>query len=141
MKIMLIEPELLNFISATGEKYVGGSQNWYTHRWHKKAGCGPVAAANLIWYMFRMQGGKDNYTALMDEMFTFLTPGVGGINTAALFSNGIKRYCTAHGLQFTFSELRVCRKITCHFPLSFCRHAARQSLERPQALLRLCRTT
>ena len=101
MKITLAKPDSLRLAGADGEAYIGGSQKWYEKRWHIASGCGPVAASNLIWAMSSLQGGKEQYMELMRDVFAFYTPGLGGINTSALFSKGITGYCAARGLQAT----------------------------------------
>ena len=69
MKIKLAKPELLNITNTDGETFTGGSQEWYEDKWHKKSGCGPVAASNLIWYMMRKKGIEQDYPELIHEMY------------------------------------------------------------------------
>ena len=99
MKTTLFTPDLLKLADANGETYIGGSQDWYEDRWHKMSGCGPVAASNLVWYMTRPKGGKEQYLLLMREMYTYFVPGMRGINTSTLFSEGIMRYLTKNELR------------------------------------------
>jgi hypothetical protein len=78
----------------------GGSQFWYEDKWRRAAGCGPTAAANLIWYL-RGAGarGLAAYRALQEEMFTYVTPGLGGVNSSRTFTEGVSAYAKAHGLE------------------------------------------
>ena len=107
MKTTQIKPDLLKLTGTDGETYIGGSQKWYEERWHIAAGCGPVAACNLIWAMARPQGGKEQYKELMRDMFPYFTPGLRGINTSALFTKGITGYGAAHGLQIAPRALDI----------------------------------
>ena len=100
MKIILSDPDILSFADASGDICYGGSQEWYKDFWRRKSGCGPVAASNIIWYLTRQQGSRDQYIELMNEMFTFVTPGMRGVNNASIFSEGIIEYVKKHGLLF-----------------------------------------
>ena len=98
--LMLAAPDSLTIIGLNGEKYIGGKQEWYEDRWQRMSGCGPVVASNLIWYMTREHGRIEYYLKLMHEMFTFVTPGKLGVNTSAIFSEGIVKYGLKNGLHF-----------------------------------------
>ena len=97
----------MTITDAAGETYTGGSQEWYENRWHRGAGCGPVAASNLIWYMTRPQGGKERYMEIMREMFKYVTPGIRGVNNSAIFTGGIVRYGADKGLQIAAQVLEI----------------------------------
>ena len=96
---MLVEPDLPALKGLSGETYIGGSQEWYEDSWHKKAGCGPVAATNLIWSNTHPKGGIEQYQELMHEMYPCFTPGLQGINTSVLFTDSIMRYITKYDLK------------------------------------------
>ena len=98
MKVALTKPDGLKLTGINGETYIGGSQEWYKDSWHIASGCGPIAASNLIWFRTQPQGGQGQYIDLMSEMYTYLTPGMKGINTSALFMGGISRYGMEHSL-------------------------------------------
>ena len=107
MIITLSKPSTLNILDQNGKMHVGGSQAWYVDNWRRKSGCGPVAASNLIWYATGGQGGISRYIELMNEMFTFITPGMLGIHNSAIFSDGIKSYGTEHGRQIISQVLDI----------------------------------
>ena len=107
MKIMLSDPDVMNLTDANGEICFGGSQEWYKDLWRRKSGCGPVAASNIIWYLTRQRGGRDQYIELMNEMFTYVTPGMRGVNNASIFSDGIIKYIAKHGLAFVPHALEL----------------------------------
>ena len=106
MEINLFHPEYLEITCPDGKAAMGGSQKWYPERWEKAAGCGPTAASNLIWYIARAHpdlrclcdDGSGDYTRfleLMREVFSYIKPGIGGVNTSTLFVDGVKRYASA----------------------------------------------
>ena len=116
MRYALSAPERLNVIGPGGEVTVGGSQEWYADHWHRLAGCGPTSAANILWYLARSgrrvpcetgDGGRDDFLALMDEMFTFVTPGVRGVNSSAIFTGGIAGYAEKHGVAIDSHVLEI----------------------------------
>jgi len=119
MKYTLKNPENLCVRGPDGETHTGGSQEWYADPWRKKAGCGPVAAANIIWYAARPEreknnsearaepDGKQRFAALMDEMITHIVPTMRGVNTSAIFTDGISGYAAAHKLNFAPLALEV----------------------------------
>ncbi len=111
------QPALLN-ITAPHKTFVGGSQYWYTDHWHRMSGCGPTAASNLIWYLSRSRptlsalcavadGSQAAYQTLQRDMFTFITPGMGGVNTSTMFVDGALRYAKAHGVTLQTSFLDI----------------------------------
>lgn len=117
MKHSLKNQELLNIESPTGAAF-GGSQEWYRERWHRLSGCGPTAASNVVWYLARSRpelgalcdvGGADRtrFVRLMDEMFTFVTPGLRGVNTPYIFADGLLRYGMARGVAFVKHTLEI----------------------------------
>lgn len=117
MKIILAAPESLSVKSNNGKIYTGGSQEWYTDNWHRKAGCGPTVASNLIWHITKSQpelilfshekGENESFIELMDEMITFITPGLQGVNTSAMFYEGFIRYGEKHGVKFIPHVLEI----------------------------------
>jgi len=118
MEHNLLNPEFLKIICPDGKTATGGSQKWYPERWERAAGCGPTAASNIIWYMARSQPelrdlcdiGDGDYTrflALMREVFPCFNPGFRGINSSALFVNGVKRYASARGVDMIPHVLEI----------------------------------
>ena len=123
MKITISAPESLNVKSDNGKIYTGGSQEWYTNDWHRKAGCGPTVASNLVWYIYRTSSGlklqpelisysrensgQNSFLELMDEMITFITPTLRGVNTSAIFYEGFIKYGEKHGVKFAPSVLEI----------------------------------
>jgi hypothetical protein len=105
MKTILIAPKALEVISPDGGVNYGGSQEWYTTVRQQRSGCGPTVASGIMWYWsdmeFQHRGlwfreNRDNTQAsflkLMEIMFTYVTPGRGGVSTTAVFADGVRRY-------------------------------------------------
>ena len=107
MNVALSNPEKLNFIIADNETHYGGSQEWFADRWRRQAGCGAVAASNLIWYMRSGYNGKEQYIELMNEMFSDVKPGIFGVNSSAIFTKGVKRYGARHDMPLTERILEI----------------------------------
>ena len=101
----------MNITEPGSETYIGGSQEWYEVRWHKISGCGPIAASNLIWYTSRMQGDKSQYEILMREMYSFMTPGMHGVNTSKIFTDAVSHYGAEKGMQMNLQVLEIPKKV------------------------------
>ena len=106
-KITILKPELMNITTASGETFVGGCQEWYDDEWQKRAGCGPVTAANIYWYSMRKNDITPDYTQLILEMFDFVTPGMRGVNTSAMFVDGFLGFVAKHNMQVKPCVLEV----------------------------------
>jgi len=112
-KVSIAAPNLMNIINDAGEVYTGGSQEWYTDPWHKKSGCGPVAASNLMWYMMRKINVLpdcpyySDYLNIMAEMFGFVTPTLKGVNSSAIFVPGILNYASKNNMQLKSHVLEI----------------------------------
>ena len=84
-------------IKVGGMVYHGANQDWFDAYWHKKAGCGPTTAANLVRYMgdrlnLPMNAAqKEGMQKLMEWTWDFVTPGIMGLNSTELFSKGMDK--------------------------------------------------
>ncbi len=114
-------PRLLEIRTPDGRSCTGGNQEWYGTQWHRMAGCGPVAASNLVWYQSKSRenlrgmcesgdGGYGDFLKLMDAMFEYITPGRGGIHSSKLFIPGLLSFCRDRGFQMEADFLEVSRK-------------------------------
>jgi len=112
MKITLVEPEFMNIPEPGGETFIGGSQDWYDKRWSRISGCGPVAASNLVWYASRMRGDKNRYELLMRDMFSFMAPGIHGVNNSKFFIDAVLRYGVEAGLKIKLDVLEVPKMVS-----------------------------
>lgn len=93
--------------SNSSAVYYGCDQTWYRTKWQRLAGCGPTTAANLFYYHVRSGAAaegeiipaKSRCVALMEETWNFVTPGLRGVNTTAMFSGGISAFASAKAMR------------------------------------------
>lgn len=73
----------------------GANQDWFAAYWHRKAGCGPTTAANILRYMANRLNlpmktdKKQDMQKLMEWTWDFVTPGLMGLNSTELFRKGM----------------------------------------------------
>ena len=117
MTLTLAHSEFFEIMTPTGTA-IGGSQDWYPEERPRRAGCGPVAASNIMWYMSRLRPewrrlcdvssrDKPSFIRLMQEMYNYVTPGQRGVNTSAIFTDGAVRFGAAHGVTLTPRVLEI----------------------------------
>lgn len=92
--------------------YYGCDQEWYSTQWKRMAGCGPTAASNLLLYNMLRGVPCDPLSIqscrhIMNVVWKYITPGIGGVNTTLKFLGGIRRYITDHGLPYGTRVLDV----------------------------------
>jgi hypothetical protein len=100
---------------ASDQSCYGSNQDWYKKRWQRMAGCGPSAVANIIYYLERTGEGKESqpnltrseYLELMEEIWSFVTPSLGGVSSTAMLCRGAERYITSKGrsVQMEFIDI------------------------------------
>jgi hypothetical protein len=101
-----------------GTRVPGPTQEWYSDMWHRNAGCGPTAASVLVWYLARSRsefgllggtegGTQPEFIALMDEMFTCVTPSHMGVNTSKIFTDGLCKYAENRGVSISCRTLEI----------------------------------
>lgn len=91
--------------------YFGADQSWYPNRWHNVSGCGPTTAALITMYMaqvfsatcaplypYARPANKDDFTAHMGEVRSFLKPGCMGLKSTAQFASGTSAYAKSKGV-------------------------------------------
>ncbi|MHB8130059.1 MAG: C39 family peptidase [Mobilitalea sp.] len=99
----------LNFPKITqNDKGVGygGSQEWFIKNWQRQAGCGCTSGTNIAAYyastapnMTKLYQGdskeykKDEFVKVMEEMFTYMKPGILGYPYIYKFSKQFVKYC------------------------------------------------
>lgn len=96
------------------QTYEGGNQAWFPKRWQRLAGCGPTAATNLFFYLTHNQAPlelytganlKEDWVALMEEMWKYVTPSMRGVNTTKKFYIPLRAFMKSKGLDV---EYRFC---------------------------------
>lgn len=113
MVISISQPELLTIIDEkTNKSYFGSDQEWYSSEWHRKAGCGPTCAANVLAYLAFSRpelrslysGGTmslSDFAQHMEEVYKFVTPGNMGLNRVEMFSDGVAEFARSRGVSLT----------------------------------------
>ncbi len=103
------QPELLRIQGAHGITW-GGNQIWYTKPWQRQAGCGPTTSSNLVWYLSKTQErfqqlwpyknyNRANMIKLMEELWSYITPGMMGVNNTSIFIDGAVEFGKSRGIE------------------------------------------
>ena len=92
----ILFPEAMCLVDpVSGQTSWGANQEWYGDLWQRKAGCGPTAAASLIFYQMQKQrmkqrkalySGRQALLDQMNELWNYITPGRGGVNRVSMFT-------------------------------------------------------
>jgi hypothetical protein len=111
----IAHPEYLHIPSDGGTLY-GCDQEWYKITWRRRAGCGPVAATNLLLYAAKKyslqslpyrNGTVSEAADAMNDVFPFVRPTIAGLNTVKLFVNGVRKLARHYGLRFSYSQMNI----------------------------------
>lgn len=132
-----------------GITYYGGHQNWYEEDSYKSNGCGPVAAANITYYLAQQSSlsrpGKDysnlyinfditksTFLEHMNEMYAACSPGIFGDFSLAEWRDDVLNYANGCGVSLTATEVTVA-------PLEECQQCVANGLDldSPVAVLNL----
>ena len=110
MIVSIKQPEILTIPDeASGQSTFGGDQAWYAEEWHRMAGCGPTCAANLTAYLALTRPSlrtlydwedmrRDRFTAHMEAVYGFVTPGNMGLNRVEMYTHGVEAFAASRGL-------------------------------------------
>jgi len=90
----------------------GGNQEWFSHDWKKKAGCGCTCGTNLAAFyasshpkMAGIYDGNTNrfnqaeYVRAMEEMYAYMKPGLIGFPYVKKFGRQFVKFCREHGVE------------------------------------------
>ncbi len=113
--IMLDGVEHLHLSDETGRLYRGSDQEWYPLSWQRRAGCGPTTASQLLLYNGRAYpsaglkkvADKSDMVRLMDEVWTYITPGIMGVHLVSHFVKGLERYLADHQVDRAVTSLSL----------------------------------
>ncbi|NLM84348.1 MAG: hypothetical protein GX189_06540 [Clostridiales bacterium] len=114
-KAQLSRMGLLDIIDdMTAERYCGGWQEWYGDWWKRRAGCGPTVVSTILTYLERRSTASGNdpmpkceFLARMNEMWEYVTPGVGGIPSTDKLIAGAQKYIDAKNLPIRLEALDI----------------------------------
>jgi hypothetical protein len=111
----IAHPEYLS-IARGDEVLYGCDQEWYKILWRRRAGCGPVAATNLLLYLAKKHclptipysnGTVEDAAAAMNDVFQFVRPTITGLHTTKLFVNGVRKLSHRYGVRFNYHILNI----------------------------------
>ena len=113
----ILFPEAMCLVDpASGQVSWGANQEWYGDLWQRKAGCGPTAAASLLFYQKQNQrlmhrqpllSSRQNLLDQMNELWNYITPGHGGVNRVSMFTEGLEKYRAEVKENFKVQALEV----------------------------------
>lgn len=80
--------------------HYGSNQEWFTKKWQRLSGCGPSAVTNIMYYLNRTRDyvtyssklTKKDCLNLMNEIWNYVTPGIGGISSTSMLCKGVNKY-------------------------------------------------
>lgn len=98
--------------------FYGSNQDWYDSKWQRMSGCGPSTVANIIYYLNRTRDGNPDDPALtkagirrlMDEIWKFVTPSLGGVSSTTMLRNGVDRYLKEKNLTLKLNSIDIPKK-------------------------------
>jgi hypothetical protein len=102
--------------AATNQFFYGTDQEWYKKKWQRMSGCGPSAVANIIYYFncTRFHGNphltKQDYVKLMEEVWTYVTPSLGGVSSTGMLISGAKGYLEKKSLNIRMDAIDIPKK-------------------------------
>lgn len=98
------------------ETLYGCDQDWYRVEWRRRAGCGPVAATNILMYLRKKydseaipykNGNVEEALASMNDVFTYVRPKRRGLHTVKKFVKGICKFGRRYGVSIRYRYLVV----------------------------------
>lgn len=115
--LRLAHLEHLYLHAGSSSRFLGADQEWYPQLWQRKAGCGPTTASNLVAYNANAHPSlglnpiteKHGMIALMETMWTYITPGIMGVHLVSQFSRGLERYLTDRKLPLRVASLALAK--------------------------------
>ncbi len=110
----IVHPEWLQIRTETGVSY-GFDQEWFTDAWQRRAGCGPTTATQVVMYRAYKDGllnpGEhktiDSVLPWMEKLWTYVTPGHGGLYKTRWFVEGVQSYLHDNQLGYSVKSLSI----------------------------------
>lgn len=106
----LVELKKFELIDAVSQIISFGlNQEWYTSKWQRLAGCGPTAASSLIYYTFSsdLTLNKETALKLMEDVWNYVTPGMGGVYKRSMFTSGLERYFESNHIISNINSIEI----------------------------------
>lgn len=95
MRTSLLRMDGMDIRLSSGGLMHGVDQDWYSGYWQRKAGCGPSTASNMLRYfgpraaMRQATHSRQDMVDLMHGVWGYVTPGMRGLNSTQMFSQGM----------------------------------------------------
>lgn len=113
--ISIKEKKIFKIIDETNENFYGTNQEWYMKRWQRLSGCGPSAATNIMYYLNSTREFTPSYATLtkesclnlMNEMWNYVTPGIGGVSSTNMFCKGVEKYLVDKKLNIKLNSIDI----------------------------------
>lgn len=110
----LSHPEYLQVIDPDAQKLCYGSnQDWFRTRWRRLSGCGPSAAANILFYQDKKENAqccgntKQDLFRYMETAWDSITPERTGISSAELFCKKLQLFEKRNGRKIAYKLLNI----------------------------------
>lgn len=118
LRLAVRQPANLQLTHESGQLLYGGNQAWYRLPWRRMAGCGPSTAANLLLYLHRSGQitlpddvrNQADFTALMEAVWKYITPGLQGLIVLEDFCRGFTHYLETIGSVMRCHTLAVAKR-------------------------------
>jgi len=106
----LVDLRKFELIDDSSQEIIFGlNQDWYKSKWHRMAGCGPTAATSLIYYRLSddITLNKNSAIQLMEVLWDYVTPGMGGVYKRSMFTDGLKRYFDINQINANIESIEI----------------------------------
>jgi len=104
------------WLQHDAELLYGCDQDWYTIEWRRRAGCGPVAATNILLYLSKkhdikaipyQNNNKDDAIIAMNDVYQYVKPRRRGLHTVKKFVKGMYKFGRRYGVRFWHQYILV----------------------------------
>lgn len=93
------------YVKKDEKLYYGGSQMWYGNKKRIYNGCGPIAAANIIYYLKQKKKAPISYKKTMEDLYKRINPGLIGLTSINKFIREVLSYGRYVGLYLNVEKL------------------------------------
>lgn len=105
---------------VTKDIFYGSNQDWYGSKWQRMSGCGPSTVANIIYYIHHAKNSgptdpvltKEGILKLMEEIWKYVTPSLGGVSSTAMLRKGVDKYRTEKDITLLLDSLDIPKKVS-----------------------------
>lgn len=99
--------------------FYGSNQDWYGSKWQRMSGCGPSTVANIVYYIYHAKNNgptdpvltKEGILKLMDEIWKYVTPSLGGVSSTAMLRKGVEKYKNEKNITLILDSIDIPKKV------------------------------